>query len=374
MQITMQVTLYHDCRRALSDGTFPVKIRVTYFEGKWKQNYFPTGQSCSKQDWDKIKSGSVRGELRNTYMEVNKRLSQVQDAANTCTSFSELRSQLNGGHRSGSFFDFAVSELQKEKGVLKPKTFVGYMNRLINLKKRFGDFDISAVTHPFLVDMRTSLLKSRKLNGIYQDFACVKKFYRKAVVHGKASGNPFSSFKLKKEATTKEWLTKEELRLLFDLLGTNKITEAKKNTLRHFLFACFTGLRFSDKRLFAQTDIQEDNIVMKTQKTGKQIVVPFHHESKQLLPFVLTTKLKQSNSRVNSDIDFCIKAAFINKTITFHSSRHTFAINCLLAGIDIVTVRDWLGHTSVTTTEIYAKIAAQYKNKSMEKLENYFAV
>ncbi|HPH46595.1 MAG TPA: tyrosine-type recombinase/integrase, partial [Chryseolinea sp.] len=78
-------------------------------------------------------------------------------------------------------------------------------------------------------------------------------------------------------------------------------------------------------------------------------------------------------SRVNDDLDTCMKAVGIEKHITYHCSRHTFAINCIINDIDIITVRDWLGHKSVTTTEIYAKMADQYKDQNMKKLNNFFA-
>lgn len=63
--------------------------------------------------------------------------------------------------------------------------------------------------------------------------------------------------------------------------------------------------------------------------------------------------------------------AGIKKHITYHCSRHSFAINCIILGIDIITVRDWLGHSSVTTTEIYAKIAQQHKDENMKKWDNF---
>ena len=75
---------------------------------------------------------------------------------------------------------------------------------------------------------------------------------------------------------------------------------------------------------------------------------------------------------MNADLKACMNAVEINKHITYHCSRHTFAINCLLLGIDLITVRDWLGHKSVTTTEIYAKIAAQYSDVSMKKFDGFF--
>jgi integrase/recombinase XerD len=90
-----------------------------------------------------------------------------------------------------------------------------------------------------------------------------------------------------------------------------------------------------------------------------------------LLEAVLSRKLKEGNHRVNRELATCMEKAKISKEVTYHCSRHTFAINCILLGIDIITVRDWLGHKSVTTTEIYAKIAEQFKDRNMKKWDNF---
>jgi site-specific recombinase XerD len=323
-------------------------------------------------DWQKISAGSVRGDLRNTYMKVHKFLASVEKAANGARSFDELLINLKGGGSDG-FVSFAMAELENEKPLLREKTWTGYKNRLDIFMRNFGDVKLSSIDHDFLVRMKSKLLADgRKINGIYQDFACLKKFYRKAIEKNKVSANPFKTFALRKEETTKDWLTKDELIVLFDLLKKESISEAVKNTLRHFLFCCFTGLRFGDKRDFGKVNIQEGRILLKTSKRGKHVIIPMNEQAIDLLPYVLNRPLKKSNSRVNSDLSLCARAASINKHITFHCSRHTFAINCLLLGIDIVTVRDWLGHTSVTTTEIYAKMASMYKDKAMERFKNFF--
>jgi site-specific recombinase XerD len=279
------------------------------------------------------------------------------------------------------FISFALEELKQQRAMLSPKTYIGYKNRLENLRKIRPILPFNTINYDFLTKLRYQLIISdRKANGYYQDFATIKKFYRLAVVRGVAKGNPFENFKLEKEETTKAWLTKEELNMLYSLsmdAYTDKdgksisITDAEKNSLRHFLFSCFTGIRFGDKLSFNSTHIIDGRIQLKTSKTGKIINVPFNDQAQALLPFVLGRGLKQSNSRVNTDLSTCIKALKINKHITYHSSRHTFAINCLLLGIDLITVRDWLGHNSVTTTEIYAKIAAQYKDESMKRFSGF---
>ena len=107
-------------------------------------------------------------------------------------------------------------------------------------------------------------------------------------------------------------------------------------------------------------------------KTGKPIMIPFNDQARELLPMVLERPLKKKGNRINNELRLCMLLAGVDKHITYHCSRHTFAINCVLLGIDLITVRDWLGHRSVTTTEIYTKIAQQYKDENMKKFNNFY--
>ena len=110
---------------------------------------------------------------------------------------------------------------------------------------------------------------------------------------------------------------------------------------------------------------------LRTNKTGKHIYVPLNEQAKGLLPYILARSIKQGTNRIGKDLKECFAAVGFKKRLSFHCSRHTFAINCILSGVNIITVRDWLGHRSVTTTEIYAKIAMHYSDESMNKMEEF---
>jgi integrase/recombinase XerD len=97
----------------------------------------------------------------------------------------------------------------------------------------------------------------------------LKKFHRIAVLKGEASNNPFANFRLGREETIKNWLTEDELQKLHNLLETGDITEAVKNTLRHFLFSCYTGIRFGDKKKMTDQHVVNDRLSMQTNKTKK---------------------------------------------------------------------------------------------------------
>jgi integrase len=82
---------------------------------------------------------------------------------------------------------------------------------------------------------------------------------------------------------------------------------------------------------------------------------------------IFNRKLKQNNSRVNTDVWEIIAMQKIEKYITFHCSRHSFAINSLVLGISLEVISNILGHTQLKTTQIYAKIVNELKVKQMDK-------
>lgn len=324
-------------------------------------------------------------------------------------TFERIKQRFKNDY-SKDFIVFAFEQLNNLKGLIADKTYTGYRQCLINLKNYQGEIPFNQVTVDFLNRYKyyQAVVKKRKANGYYQDFATIRKFCTIAVSMGELKRSPFENFTIDKEDTSRAWHPKEELLKLYSLLRqeelteiqkvsvlelledanvtederrhlryfikSGKISEAVKANLRHYLYSCFSGLRFGDKQLFNDNNIVNDRMQLRQSKTGKVVTIPFNDQARELLPFVLADPLKKGNNRVNTELQVCMYLAGIKKNITYHCSRHTFAINCLLAGIDIITVRDWLGHKSVKTTEIYAKIADEFKNENMKKLNSYFIV
>lgn len=372
----LSIKLYQVRVRPRKDGTCPIYFVLS--EGS-ERRFISTKVYLAPHHFDNDTGQVLRGAQNmgklNSYFQIQ--LGRIHDIVMELenkgleATFERIEAKFN--NKSGDdFITFALEELEKERSIIEFKTYQGYKNRLENLRKYKATIAFNELNHSFLISLKRHFaLKGRKPNGYYQDFAAIKKFHRLAVIKGLASGNPFEQFTMEKEETVKSWLNREELIALESLIGTDKITGAEKNTLRHFLFSCYSGIRFGDKQVFNETNVVDGRIHLRQRKTSKHVTIPFSEQAERLLPDILERPLKQSNSRVNTDLETCMEQAGINKKITYHCSRHTFAINCILAGIDIITVRDWLGHKSVTTTEIYAKIAASYKDASVLKLDHF---
>ncbi|MGN1353489.1 MAG: tyrosine-type recombinase/integrase [Alloprevotella sp.] len=154
-----------------------------------------------------------------------------------------------------------------------------------------------------------------------------------------------------------------------------------QDTLAAFLFACFTGLRFSDVATLRHSDIKtedERRYIVKTMvKTRRHIVIPLSACAERWLPrppahddslvFCLPTFRW---------VEICLKrmarAAGIAKDLTFHTSRHTFATLQITLGSDLYTVSRLLGHSNIRSTQIYADIVGQKKLEAVCRFDDVF--
>ncbi|KQC14547.1 MAG: hypothetical protein APR63_13945 [Desulfuromonas sp. SDB] len=176
----------------------------------------------------------------------------------------------------------------------------------------------------------------------------------------------------------REYLTEEELRQLAK-------TEWKDNQTRNaFLFACYTGMRISDLRKLTWDDIENNQIKFQQQKTKGFEYIPINDPVKHILENIrndhdkpkginnnLVFRLKSTNG-YNNNLKKWAKKAGINKNLTSHVARHTFATLSLTYGVDIYTVQKLMGHKDIKTTQIYAKIIDPKKDEAIASLPNIF--
>ena len=168
----------------------------------------------------------------------------------------------------------------------------------------------------------------------------------------------------------RQYLTLEELQRLAD-------TPCKSDVLRRAaLFSCLTGLRFGDVR-----DLTWDNVTtypdgghcirITTEKTETDASLPITEEALELCGTrAAGTVFKGlSYSLVQKELEGWIKDAGIDKHITFHCFRHTYATLLLSSGADIYTVSKMLTHRNVETTQIYTDVMDKDKRRAAEMLK-----
>lgn len=175
----------------------------------------------------------------------------------------------------------------------------------------------------------------------------------------------------KKESTNIDYLTLDELKAMISTKVPNEFAnpEGIKNP---FLFCCFTGLRFSDVKALKWENIENNIIVMRMKKTKEIVRVPISENAQKFLPETgcrkgLVFQIKPLNS-LNRGLKAWAKEANVKKDLHFHMSRHTFGTLTLEYGSDIYTVSKLLGHKSVETTQIYAKVLDEGRRKAVDAI------
>lgn len=198
--------------------------------------------------------------------------------------------------------------------------------------------------------------------------------------------NPFANYQIHFEKVDRGFLVDDELkRIMKKDFGCVRL----ENVRDIFIFSCFTGLAYIDVVNLTRDNLVENEgkywIMTKRQKTNVKtnvllLDVPLkildkykgQAKNNRLLPIL-------SNQKMNSYLKEIGDVCKINKRLTFHLARHTFATTITLAkGVPIETVSKMLGHTNIKTTQIYARITTEKIQADMlslaDKLNDYKSV
>nr|WP_262887301.1 site-specific integrase [Flavobacterium solisilvae] len=178
--------------------------------------------------------------------------------------------------------------------------------------------------------------------------------------------NPINRVKgIKEKESNRQYLTLDELQ---KLVKTDCDYPIMKDA---FIFSSLTGLRFSDIKSLKWKNITYDSqngyIIKFTQQKTKGVEnLPISEQAIRIIgerkhddDFVFSSLIYSAYH--NKILHKWIEKAGIDKHITFHCARHSFATLQLTMNIDIYTVSKLLGHRHLKTTEIYAKVIDKKK-------------
>ena len=262
----------------------------------------------------------------------------------------------------------------------KPRTARLYQNVLIHTK-RFIDrkkIFLKDVDKEFVRMFIAYLWKCKTKDGTLFKEDTVRTYYRgfarvmsRAVEEGYIIVNPCNlvnnSEKPKKTESTREYLTFDEVKCLINTPCSIPIIK------QIFLFSCFTGLRLGDILRLKKSNLVEVEkgvwqLELVQQKTDRVLTVPLSKNALEWIPTESKTDKLFGYYLTTNEYHVLakwVKDAGITKHVTFHVARHTYATMLLYFGADVYTVSKLLGHNSVQTTQIYAKVVDESKRKAV---------
>tara|TARA_R110002012_G_C11598288_1_gene607028 strand:+ start:498 stop:1484 length:987 start_codon:yes stop_codon:yes gene_type:complete len=276
---------------------------------------------------------------------------------------------------------------------LRPGTRKNYhiTERCISLflKEEYGveDIKLKKLNYRFISDFEQYLRKYRPStrtkctnNGAMKHMERLKKMSRLAVRLDWITKDPFENYKLRFEKTEREYLTKRELRLIEETTFTKEGVEKCKDV---FLFSCYTGLSYIDVKALTPDHLLKgidgnEWLFTKRIKTDEKLKIPLLPQAKEIIKKYEDSAERRitkvllpvySNQKVNYYLKEICKACKIYKKVTFHTARHTFATTVTLSnGVPIETVSKMLGHTKLSTTQIYARVLEHKIGEDMQNL------
>lgn len=231
-------------------------------------------------------------------------------------------------------------------------------------------------------DLRPHIKEERKISSgtSYLKYSIFRTVIKEAHRQGLIKENPIHKILPSqlphRPDSTRCYLTKKEIMKLINTpCEYSKLKEA-------FMFSCFTGLRRSDVFELKWCNILYENrkwiLRKKIKKTQRWLTIPLSEEARKWIPqhrgksdsFVFP-QIPSTSLSINIK-RWAKKAGIKQKVVTFHVARHTFATMELSLGVDLYTVSKLLGHRSINSTQIYAKIIDKMKENAMNRIDRSF--
>lgn len=394
------VSVLLDTRTVNKEGTYPVKIKV-YFQGKPK--YYPTGICMStKEELEEVLESKSKKNIEIQDI-IGKELSRILKNVDILVergtfSFSNLNNMLgkNIGGTLNEMISAKIKELENEEKFGTSAFYKGTLSLLKRYMKH--DVPINEVTVEWLNGLEKFILKTANQTTVAMNMRNIRATMNIAKQVGviRESDYPFGrgKYQIKEGSGKKKALNKKQLKAIAEYSDGSMTTEFYRD-LWLFIYFCnglnvadLISLKFSDiqngeisfirkktkdrtrdvKRIYAAITPEMYSIINKWGNDPKKsiYIFPFlkpgdsaweHEKKKKNLTKLINKRMKMIGEKLN-----------LGK-ITTYVARHTYATVLRNEGVPISIISPMLGHSSVTTTEIYlADLESEYRAKNASLL------
>lgn len=399
MQYDLSILFYLQKGKENKKGEVPIYLRITINS---KRAELSTNESINISQWD---SGQQRAKGRSeSARTLNNHLDSLENKVkrdyNLMLEHDEeitsliLRDLLTGKSQKEYFLLKVFSEnnslVELEEGQKYTRStinqYVTTLNRLTEFVKEYynsTDFPLSKLDALFIRRFEIFLKTKYKIghNTVMKHLKQLKKVVHFAMELDYIERDPFFHYKTAYKEVNRGYLTADELnRIEIHVFKIQRLSHVRDV----FVFVCYTGLSYSDLKKLTPESITKgidgkNWIIYEREKTGVRARIPILRPAQEIIDkykndpeCIADNKLLpiKSNQKLNSYLAEIAELCDIEKHTTMHLARHTFATTVTLTnGVPIETVSKMLGHKSLSTTAIYAKVVDTKISEDMGKIE-----
>jgi len=388
----------------ISNGEVPIYCRITVNSARAE---FSIKRSVIESQWDngKVKGNTEAAKTLNSYLKqieatIFEHYREMLALKQSVTADALKNAYLGIGIKEHSLLDLVEYHNNYEKqrlewGSIKNHyTTQKYITRFLKEKYKLNDIYLSQLQFKFLTDFEMflrnqkpkGLLRACNNNTVMKHIERLKKMVNMAVQNEWLEKDPFAKFKKSFTKYTRGYLTQEEL----EKIEQKEFSIARLQQVKDlFVFSCYTGLAYIDVMKLTPSHLRigidkEYWLFTSREKTDTSVKVPLLPKALEIIekykehPACLTHGTlfpSISNQRLNSYLKEIGDLCEIDKNLTFHLARHTFATTITLTnGVPIETVSKMLGHNSIRTTQIYAKVVERKVSDDMQVLKQKIGI
>ena len=404
MNATISILFYLKRAKVNAQGLAPIFQRIT-INGRRLDN--STGKFVDPSKWhpemSKMRGNSEEARLINAHLDnlrtkiliAEKELNKKDIPVNLETLKNTLLGAKERQRLLIPIFEEHNDKIKELLGIeYAPGTYERYQTSLkhtkdfLNWKYSISDIDITKIDHAFITDYEFYLRSVRKCanNTAVKYIKNFNKIIKLCLANDWLEKNPFSNYKSKVKEVERVYLSEVEIQ---NIINKDFKTERLSLVRDIFLFSCFTGLAYIDVKNLTKSHISigidgDKWIFTHRQKTESASKIPIlpvtqmiidkyanHPQAineEKLLPIL-------SNQKMNAYLKEIAGVCEIEKELTFHIARHTFATTVTLTnGVPIESVSKMLGHKNLRTTQHYAKVLDRKVSDDMKILRNKFSL
>ncbi|UII80141.1 site-specific integrase [Flagellimonas sp. CMM7] len=392
--------LFRLVKSRMKNDIAPIYVRIT-LDGK--RTEFNTELWSLPEEWDgkmnrvvgrTSNARAINDELDTIKVDLKEAYKELKREGKYITPQS-LKARYQGTDHSNetllglSKYHYAKNKVKLAEGTLKNYTTTEkYLSDFMEKNFKSSDLPLEYIQYSFIVDFELFLLDSKnhlntkqplKNNGIMKHLERLNKLMSFAAKLDWIAKHPFEKYELSYTKFKNNYLNEIQL----NDVETVVLESEKLNRVRDvFIFCCYTGLSYIDVKL-----LTEDNVVMGIdgnlwlslyrEKSDEPVKVPLLDKAVSILKkyenFENSERLLPvcSNQKMNQYLKDIATICNIDFKVTCHVARHTFATTVTLSnGVPIATVSKLLGHTKLSTTQIYANVVEKKLRDDMNKLQN----